>query len=88
VLGGLMEDGINWRTGRVPLLGNIPLLGEAFTTRNNAATKSELVIFLRPVIIRDPSLGGDYARYRNQLPGEEFFAQSPEAQPLNNLPTR
>jgi general secretion pathway protein D len=88
VLGGLMEDGINWRTGRVPLLGNIPLLGEAFTTRNNAATKSELVIFLRPVIIRDPSLGGDYARYRSQLPGEEFFAQSPEAQPLNNLPTR
>ncbi|NJD24956.1 MAG: pilus (MSHA type) biogenesis protein MshL [Betaproteobacteria bacterium] len=88
VLGGLMEDSINWKTGRVPLLGNIPVLGEVFTTRNNAATKSELVIFLRPVIIRDASLDGDYARYRNQLPGDEFFAQSPVAQPLNNLPSR
>lgn len=88
VLGGLMEDGINWKTGRVPLLGNIPLIGEAFTTRNNAAVKSELVIFLRPVIIRDPSLSGDFAPYRSQLPGENFFEQTNEAQPLNFRPSQ
>ena len=86
VLGGLMEDGVNWKTGRVPILGQIPLVGELFNTRNNAATKSELVIFLRPIIIKDPSLNGDYAGYRSQLPGESFFSQTPEAQPLNNLP--
>ena len=61
VLGGLMEDGVNWKTGRVPILGQIPLVGELFNTRNNAANKSELVIFLRPVIIKDPSLNGDFA---------------------------
>jgi general secretion pathway protein D len=86
VLGGLMEDGVNWKTGRVPLAGQIPIIGEIFNTRNNAAIKSELVIFLRPVIIRDPSLGGDYAGYRSQLPGDDFFSQTREAQPLNNFP--
>lgn len=86
VLGGLMEDGVNWKTGRVPLAGQIPLIGEIFNTRNNAAIKSELVIFLRPVIIRDPSLSGDYAGYRSQLPGDDFFSQTREAQPLNNFP--
>ena len=88
VLGGLMEDGVNWKTGRVPILGQIPLFGELFTTRNNSATKSELVIFLRPVIIKDPSLNGDFSSLRSMLPGENFFAQPPEAQPFNNLPYR
>ncbi len=86
VLGGLMKDGVDWKTGRVPVLGQIPLVGELFNTRNNAATKSELVIFLRPVIIRDPSLSGDFAGYRSQLPGDDFFSQTREAQPLNNFP--
>ncbi|QLQ24322.1 MAG: secretin N-terminal domain-containing protein [Dechloromonas sp.] len=86
VLGGLMEDGVNWKTGRVPLAGQIPLIGEIFNTRNNAAIKSELVIFLRPVIIRDPSLSGDYAGYRSQLPGDDFFSQTREAQIFNSLP--
>lgn len=88
VLGGLMKDGVDWKTGRVPLVGQIPLVGELFNTRNNSATKSELVIFLRPVIIKDPSLNGDFAAYRAQLPGENFFSQPPEAQPFNNLPYR
>ncbi len=88
VLGGLMEDSVNWKTGRVPIVGQIPLIGELFNTRNNSATKSELVIFLRPVIIKDPSLNGDFSAYRTQLPGENFFNQTPEAQPLNNLPQR
>ncbi len=88
VLGGLMQDKVDWKTGRVPVLGNIPLVGELFTTRSNSATKSELVIFLRPVVIKDPSLSGDFSGYRSQLPDENFFAQQPEAQPLNNLPRR
>ncbi len=86
VLGGLMKDGIDWKTGRVPLVGQIPLIGELFNTRNNSATKSELVIFLRPVIIKDASVNGDFAGYRAQLPGDDFFSQTREAQPLNNFP--
>lgn len=86
VLGGLMTDGIDWKTGRVPVLGQIPLVGEAFNTRNNAGKKSELVIFLRPVVIKDASLNGDYSSYRSQLPGQRFFEQTPEAQPFNIQP--
>ena len=86
VLGGLMKDGVDWKTGRVPLAGPIPLIGELFNTRNNSATKSELVVFLRPVIIKDASLNGDFAGYRAQLPGDDFFSQTREAQPLNNFP--
>lgn len=88
VLGGLMTDSVDWKTGRVPLLGQIPLVGEAFNTRNNASKKSELVIFLRPIVIKDASLNGDYSAYRSQLPGDNFFEQSVEAQPFNNLPGR
>jgi general secretion pathway protein D len=88
VLGGLMEDSINWQTGRVPVLGQLPVIGEAFNTRNNSSKKSELVIFLRPIIIRDPSLSGDYSRLRSQLPGDDFFKQTDEAQPFNISPSR
>jgi general secretion pathway protein D len=88
VLGGLMEDSINWQTGRVPVLGQLPIVGEAFNTRNNSSKKSELVIFLRPIIIRDPSLNGDYSRMRSKLPGDDFFNQTNEAQPFNISPSR
>lgn len=87
VLGGLMEDSINYQTGRVPGIGQIPLLGEVVTTRNNSAKKSELVIFLRPVVIKEASLAGDYAGLRDHLPDGQFFRQTPEAQPFNVTPT-
>ena len=86
VLGGLMEDSINYQTGRVPGLGQIPVLGEVVTTRNNSAKKSELVIFLRPVVIKDASLAGDYAGLRDLLPDGQFFRQTPQAQPFNVTP--
>jgi general secretion pathway protein D len=37
--------------------------------------KSELVIFLRPLVIRDPSLDGDYRGYRVYAPGDDFMSQ-------------
>jgi general secretion pathway protein D len=39
ILGGLMEDRIDYKTGRVPLIGALPILGEAFTNRDNAVQK-------------------------------------------------
>jgi general secretion pathway protein D len=52
ILGGLMEDKIDTDTNRIPLFGAIPLLGELFTRRENSTRRSELVIFLRPRLIR------------------------------------
>lgn len=73
VLGGLMEERTDYQTGRLPFLGLIPGLGEAVTSRNNGVQKTELVIFLRPVVIKDASLEGDYDAYRDHLPRDDFF---------------
>ena len=77
ILGGLMEDRIDYKTGRVPVLGQIPLLGELFTNRDNDAQKTELVIFLRPVVIADARLAGIPATLRESLPGSGFFSRDP-----------
>lgn len=83
VLGGLMEDKIDYDTGRIPLLGRVPLLGEAFTHRDNAVRRTELVIFLRPVVISDPSLAGDFSGQRERLPDADFFSTAaPHGKPL------
>jgi general secretion pathway protein D len=52
VLGGLIEDRLTESESRVPLLGSIPLLGELFRTRSTQKTKSNLMVFIRPRIIR------------------------------------
>ncbi|MCL2345962.1 MAG: secretin N-terminal domain-containing protein [Desulfobulbus sp.] len=88
VLGGLMEDKIDYQNQRVPVVGQIPLFGELFNNRNNQAQKTELVILLRPVVIRDPSIDGDFASLRGQVPGDDFFAQPNEARPFNITPSR
>jgi general secretion pathway protein D len=53
VLGGLMEDSLSENLSKVPLLGDIPLLGTLFQSRRTALEKKNLMIFLRPQIIRD-----------------------------------
>jgi general secretion pathway protein D len=53
VLGGLIEDDRNKSESRVPYLGNIPLIGLLFKTRSDTSTKNNLMIFLRPKILRD-----------------------------------
>jgi general secretion pathway protein D len=73
VLGGLMEDKLDADTGRIPLLGAIPLLGELFTRRENSVRRTELVIFLRPRLIRHPGIGGDYAPEQAVLPNATFL---------------
>lgn len=87
ILGGLMEDKIDYKNQRVPGLGQIPIAGEVLNSRNNIARKSELVIFLRPIVIKDASLEGDYAGMRDFLPGGAFFLQPNEAQPFNVVPS-
>ncbi|GAB4128496.1 MAG: pilus (MSHA type) biogenesis protein MshL [Sideroxydans sp.] len=82
VLGGLMQDEINNQTDGVPLLDDMPLVGNAFKNRNDKKAKTELVIFLRPIVIKDASLNGDYSAYRSNLPGADFLKpENEKAQP-------
>jgi len=77
VMGGLMEDRINNTTNQVPGVGDIPLVGNFFRNRNETTSKTELVIFLKPTIIRDPSINGDYRAFRDQLPRADYFGAKP-----------
>lgn len=53
VLGGLTADDYNQLKSQVPLLGDIPVLGELFKSRQERRTKRTLFIFLKPTILRD-----------------------------------
>ncbi len=53
VLGGLIEDNLREGENRVPFLGAIPLIGELFKTRSVKKVKTNLMVFIRPTIIRD-----------------------------------
>jgi len=68
VMGGLMQDQVNWLTDAVPGLARLPLAGELFKHRNDTTEKSELVIFLRPVVLHYTSLEGDFLAFRDNLP--------------------
>lgn len=81
VMGGLMEDRVSNTTNQVPGLGDLPGIGNFFRNRNDSVTKTELVIFLKPTIIRDPSISGDYREFARQLPGRDFFANKPGTEP-------
>jgi general secretion pathway protein D len=53
VLGGLMQDNYQVQNSKVPLLGDIPWLGQLFRSENKVRAKTNLMVFLRPVIISD-----------------------------------
>lgn len=53
VLGGLIDDDVQESVKKVPFLGDIPLLGRLFKTTSISRTKRNLMVFLRPTIVRD-----------------------------------
>ena len=90
VLGGLMEDRIDHDTGRIPLFGDLPVVGELFTRRDNNVRRTELLIFLRPLLIDEPGMRGGYAEYAGHLPDDDFLLDSPSPGQRNfpHLPLR
>ena len=53
VLGGLIQDDVTLADSKVPLLGDIPLLGRLFRSRKETRIKRNLMVFLRPTVVRD-----------------------------------
>ena len=78
VMGGLMQDEMNNATDSVPGLGSLPGIGNFFRNRNDTSAKTELVIFLRPIIIHDPSVHGDFSALKDLLPKHDFFKDPPD----------
>src|SRR6266705_1390564 len=75
VLGGLIEDSVNDVEDTIPIINAIPFIGSLFSSRNRANTKTELVVFLRPIVVKDPSIDGDFRAFRGMIPGEDFISQ-------------
>ncbi|HUG78268.1 MAG TPA: pilus (MSHA type) biogenesis protein MshL [Burkholderiales bacterium] len=84
VLGGLMQDAVTKVEDTIPGVNALPILGELFSQRRDLNQKTELVIFLRPVVIRDPSVEGDYAGYRDLLPKTDFFLKPNPSRPARD----
>jgi general secretion pathway protein D len=79
VLGGLMEDSLEKEDSAVPWFHSIPLVGALFAQKRNATKKTELVVFIRPTIVQEAGLAGDFQRLRKHLPDKDFFNFNKEA---------
>lgn len=63
ILGGIMRSTVSSKVKKVPLLGDIPLLGELFKTTDRQNVKTELLVFLTPRVVKNPA---DAAKLRQE----------------------
>jgi len=86
VIGGLIQDTVKDGVEKVPVLGDLPLIGALFTYNTRSRTKTNLMVFLRPTVLRDArraeSLTG--SRY-DYILGEEYKAKPPPSPPLPDM---
>ena len=67
VLGGLLQDEYRESEEKVPGFGDIPVLGNLFKSQNRTRGKRNLMIFLRPVVLRDANSVNDFSTDRYEL---------------------
>jgi general secretion pathway protein D len=82
VLGGLLQDEYAGSTEKVPGLGDIPILGALFRSETRSRKKTNLMVFLRPVVIRDASASDRLSNDRY----EQMRAVQNESQPTEGAP--
>ena len=74
VLGGLIEERIEGGESKVPGLGDVPVMGQLFRYDNRKRVKTNLLVFLRPVVLRDAdashAVSSDRYDYMRQLQGD------------------
>jgi len=76
VLGGLLSDEYSGGASQVPLFGDIPVLGWLFKSENRSRTKKNLMVFLRPVVVRDAASSDALSNNRyQQMMGLQQSAQ-------------
>ncbi len=87
VLGGLIEDKYNDGSSGVPFLKDIPFIGALFRSDSKTRTKTNLLVFIRPYILRDKDQTADITTNRLNLvqQTEDQFKQAPMLLPKENL---
>jgi MSHA biogenesis protein MshL len=82
VMGGLIQDSVVGSDAGIPGLSQSSA-GVLFSQRALANTKTELVVFLRPLVIKDPSVDGDFRSFRAYMPDDMFLSRPNPAKPLS-----
>ncbi|HUF20066.1 MAG TPA: secretin N-terminal domain-containing protein [Burkholderiales bacterium] len=78
ILGGLMQDDVRRDRDQIPGLGSVSRIGEAFSYRDEDVRKTELIVFLKPTVINNPSLDSDELKYFQRfLPQIDPSGQNP-----------
>ncbi|WP_250514313.1 type II secretion system secretin GspD [Caballeronia sp. INDeC2] len=76
VLGGLMQDQYNNNNSKIPLLGDIPFIGSLFRSESKTRTKTNLMVFLRPVIVRDQATSTQIANTRYEYLRQQQYGST------------
>ena len=67
VLGGLIQDDLTNNLNKVPILGDIPVIGELFKSSKVETQKANLMVFIRPTILTNPVLANEMAAEKYQF---------------------
>jgi general secretion pathway protein D len=89
VLGGLIEDRFVTNKSKVPLLGDLPLVGGLFRSESRERKRTNLMVFLRPVVLRDGDSANRLSMDRyEQIRGEQKSSQPERSivMPINESP--
>ena len=78
VLGGLLQDDYSGKQDKVPGLGNLPVLGYLFKSEARSRKKTNLMVFLRPVVVRDARQSENLTLDRYELMRAAQTRQQPE----------
>ena len=78
VLGGLLKDEFSNGDSKVPLLGDIPVLGNLFKSRSRSRNKTNLMVFLRPVVMRDQDAANAITLDRYEFMRQKQINSQPE----------
>jgi general secretion pathway protein D len=89
VLGGLIEDRFITNKSKVPLLGDIPWLGALFRSESRERKRTNLMVFLRPIVMRDAAAANRFSADRyDQIRGQQQTTQPAPSvmMPINESP--
>ncbi len=87
-IGGMLNDDERRTIERIPLLSDIPLIGQLFRSRSRSHAKTNLMVFIRPTILRDAADNAAMTAQRYGIIRAEQLARNPEAEPEIDLLVR
>jgi general secretion pathway protein D len=71
IIGGLMQDEISKNKRGIPFLSKLPYAGSLFRYEDDNIEKTELVIFIKPIVIKHASVDTDLKQFREYMPGKK-----------------